>query len=355
MTAIFDGHNDALLRLWRAGDDAGASFITGGASGGATGDSGGQIDLPRARVGGMVGGLFAMFTPPPAPSSSGGSIFNTEPVGFDAAHDATQAMLAIAEAMAQNHPDAIRICHDVGAIRRAVEAGALAMMLHIEGAETIKADLRNFDEIYARGVRSLGVVWSRDNAFACGVPFRFPSSPDIGGGLTGAGRDLVRACNAKGVMIDLSHINEAGFWDIAKLTSAPLVATHSNVHALCASSRNLTDRQLDAIAESGGLVGVNFAVGFLREDGRRDPSAGTDPNTPLEILVRHIDYLLARLGENGVALGSDFDGAEMAAGFDSAAHLPKLVTALRGHGYDDALIAKICADNWLAMLEKTLG
>ena len=343
MTAIFDGHNDALLRLWRAGDDAGASFIAGGA----TGDSGGQIDLPRARVGGMVGGLFAMFTPPPA--LVGGSIFNTASVGFDAAHHATQAMLAIAEAMAQNHPDKIRICHDTAAIRAAVEAGALAMMLHIEGAETIKADLRNFDEIYARGVRSLGVVWSRDNAFACGVPFRFPSSPDIGGGLTGAGRDLVRACNAKGVMIDLSHINEAGFWDIAKLSSAPLVATHSNVHALCASSRNLTDRQLDAIAESGGLVGVNFAVGFLREDGRRDA------NTPLEILVRHIDYLLERLGENGVALGSDFDGAEMAAGFDSAAHLPKLVTALRGHGYDDALIAKICADNWLGMLEKTLG
>ena len=347
MTAIFDGHNDALLRLWRAGDDAGASFIAGGASGGATGDSGGQIDLPRARAGGMVGGLFAMFTPPPA--LVGGSIFNTASVGFDAAHHATQAMLAIAEAMAKNHPDAIRICRDTAAIRASVEAGALAMMLHIEGAETIKADLRNFDEIYARGVRSLGVVWSRDNAFACGVPFRFPSSPDIGGGLTGAGRDLVRACNAKGVMIDLSHINEAGFWDIAKLTSAPLVATHSNVHALCASSRNLTDRQLDAIAESGGLVGVNFAVGFLRADGRRDA------NTPLEILVRHIDYLLARLGEGGVALGSDFDGAEMAAGFDSAAHLPKLVTALRGHGYDDALIAKICADNWLAMLEKTLG
>ena len=347
MTAIFDGHNDALLRLWRAGDDAGASFITGGATGGASGDSGGQIDLPRARAGGMVGGLFAMFTPPPA--LAGGSIFNTEPVGFDAAHGATEAMLAIAEAMAKNHPDAIRICHDTAAIRAAVDAGALAIMLHIEGAETIKADLRNFDEIYARGVRSLGPVWSRDNAFACGVPFRFPSSPDIGGGLTGAGRDLVRACNAKGVMIDLSHINEAGFWDIAKLTSAPLVATHSNVHALCASSRNLTDRQLDAIAESEGLVGVNFAVGFLREDGKRDA------NTPLEILVRHIDYLLARLGENGVALGSDFDGAEMAAGFDSAAHLPKLVTALRGHGYDDALIAKICADNWLGMLEKTLG
>ena len=255
-------------------------------------------------------------------------------------------MLAIAEAMAQNHPEQIRICRDTGAIRAAVEAGALAMMLHIEGAEAVKADLSNFDALYARGVRSLGLVWSRDNAFACGVPFRFPSSPDIGGGLTGAGRDLVRACNDKRVMIDLAHINEAGFWDIAALSTAPLVATHSNAHALCASSRNLTDRQLDAIAESGGLVGVNFAVGFLREDGKRDA------NTPLEILVRHIDYLLARLGADGVALGSDFDGAAMAAGFDSAAHLPKLVTALRAYGYDDALIARICADNWLTTLQK---
>ena len=345
MTAIFDGHNDALLRLWRAGDDAGASFIAGGATGG----TGGQIDLPRARAGGMVGGLFAMFTPPPPSSSGGGSIFNTKPIAFAAAHDATESMLAIAEAMAQNHPEQIRICRDTAAIRAAVEAGALAMMLHIEGAEAVKADLSNFDALYARGVRSLGLVWSRDNAFACGVPFRFPSSPDIGGGLTGAGRDLVRACNDKRVMIDLSHINEAGFWDIAKLSTAPLVATHSNAHALCASSRNLTDRQLDAIAESGGLVGVNFAVGFLRADGKRDP------DTPLEILVRHIDYLLARLGADGVALGSDFDGAAMAAGFDSAAHLPKLVTALRAHGYDDALIARICADNWLATLQKIVG
>lgn len=342
MTAIFDGHNDALLRLWRAGDDAGASFIAGGA--------GGQIDLPRARAGGMVGGLFAMFTPP---SSAGGSIFNTEAVGFDEAHRATAAMLAIAETMAQNHPDEVRICRDTNAIRACVEVGAgakpLAVMLHIEGAEAVKSDLSNFDELYARGVRSLGPVWSRDNAFACGVPFRFPSSPDIGGGLTEAGRELVRACNAKGVMLDLSHINEAGFWDIAELSTAPLVATHSNAHTLCASSRNLTDRQLDAIRESGGLVGVNFAVGFLREDGRRDA------DTPLAVLVRHIDYLLERLGEGGVALGSDFDGADMAAGFDSAAHLPKLVTALRGHGYDDALIARICADNWLAMLERVVG
>ena len=106
-------------------------------------------------------------------------------------------------------------------------------------------------------------------------------------------------------MIDLSHLNEQGFWDVAKLSDAPLVATHSNAHALCASSRNLTDKQLDAIKESDGMVGLNFAVGFLREDG------DNDADTPIEVMVQHIDYLAERVGIDRVGFGSDFDGAKI--------------------------------------------
>src|SRR2546422_877769 len=103
-------------------------------------------------------------------------------------------------------------------------------------------------------------------------------------------------------MLDLSHLNEQGFWDVAKLSNAPLVATHSNAHALCPSTRNLTDRQLDAIKESDGMVGLNFSVHDLREDG------SNDPNTPLDILVHQLDYLVKRLGIDCVGLGTDFDG-----------------------------------------------
>jgi membrane dipeptidase len=155
------------------------------------------------------------------------------------------------------------------------------------------------------GLRSLGIVWSRPNIFGYGVPFKFPDSPDTGPGLTEAGRRLVQICNRLGILIDLSHLNEKGFWDVAGLSGAPLVATHSGVHALCASTRNLTDKQLDAIKESGGLVGVNFHVGFLRADGQ------SNADTPLTEIVRHLNYMVDRMGIDHVALGSDFDGALM--------------------------------------------
>jgi membrane dipeptidase len=127
------------------------------------------------------------------------------------------------------------------------------------------------------------------------------------------------------------------------------VATHSNLHAICQSSRNLTDRQLDAIRDSDGLVGVNFATSFLRPDGQmRD-------DTELEVVVAHIGGLIERLGETRVGLGSDYDGAVVPRAINPAANLQSLIEALRGRGYDDALLRKIASENWLRVLERTIG
>jgi membrane dipeptidase len=138
-----------------------------------------------------------------------------------------------------------------------------------------------------------------------------------------------------------------GFWDAAKLSKAPLVATHSNAYAICPSSRNLSDDQLKAIRDSGGMVGLNFASGFLREDGR------WSTDTPLEIMVRHLDHLLKVAGENCVALGSDFDGARIPDGIKDAAGLPNLIETLRERQYGERLIARIAHENWLNVLERT--
>src|SRR5688572_28922275 len=127
----------------------------------------------------------------------------------------------------------LEVVRDVAVLRRCVEQGVLAVIFHIEGAEAIDPGLDALEVIHQAGLRSLGPVWSRPNAFGHGVPFKFPSSPDTGPGLTDAGKALVRACNQLGVLIDLSHLTEQGFWDVAKLSAAPLVATHSNAHALC--------------------------------------------------------------------------------------------------------------------------
>jgi membrane dipeptidase len=160
---------------------------------------------------------------------------------------------------------------------------------------------------------------------------------------------LVRECNRLGIMIDLSHLNEAGFWDVAAISDAPLVATHSNVHAICAATRNLTERQLDAIRDTEGIVGLNFNCGFLHPEGNR----GSDLD--LGVMVDHLDVLIDRLGDDKVGLGSDFDGATMPEGIRDVSLLPNLIEAMRARGYDDATIRQIAYGNWLRVMEQTWG
>jgi membrane dipeptidase len=201
--------------------------------------------------------------------------------------------------------------------------------------------------LYEAGLRSVGIVWSRPNAFGHGVPFRFPSSPDTGLGLTDAGKALVRECNSLGIMLDLAHLNERGFWDVASLTDAPLVVTHTAAHALCPSTRNITDRQIDAVGESDGMIGVNFNVRDLRADGR------PEPDTPIEEIARHVDYIAGRIGIDRVGLGSDFDGATVSSRIADVAGLRKVVAALQEHGYDDAALREITHENWVRVLRAT--
>ena len=179
------------------------------------------------------------------------------------------------------------------------------------------------------------------------MPFGFPLSPDTGPGLTALGRQLVKDCNRRGILVDLSHLNEKGFWDVAEISEAPLVATHSNAHAVSASARNLTDRQLDAVRESGGIVGVNFSVGFTRADGAKDAT------TPLESVATMFDYLCERMGVEHVAFGSDFDGTTIPDELGDVAGLPRLVDALRAKGFGEKELAKLGTENWLRVLEAT--
>jgi membrane dipeptidase len=342
---IFDGHNDVLLRLWlKKSDRAAHDFVDG--------DGLGHLDLPRMRSAGFAGGFFAIFSPSQARYQHDDDDLNPP----YAAVLAQQAAMASAISMLDLRDDIvdlakgkIALCAKARDVRRAIAAGQMAWITHIEGAEAIAPDLSNLDQLHARGLRSLGPVWSRTNAFGEGVPFRFPSSPDTGGGLSEAGRSLVRACNDKRILVDLSHLNEKGFWDVARLSTAPLVATHSNAHALSASSRNLTNEQLLCIRDSRGMVGLNFATGFLRADGRWDSL--TEP----DVMVRHLEHLVRHAGENGVGLGSDFDGARIPAFIGDVMGVQHLVQAMDQAGFGAELIEKICWKNWLRVLEETWG
>lgn len=348
-TPVFDGHNDLLLRLWQADPEMRDRLWL-------EGDGRGHLDLPRMRAGGFAGGLFAIYVPSPAGVDLDALMAQPsydlplpDPIPASAAAAPAFEMAALLHRLVRVSGGAMRLCRTAGEIRASLDAGAVAAVMHMEGAEAIGADLDALYLLHAAGLRSLGPVWSRPTIFGHGVPFRFPSGPDTGPGLTPSGRDLVRACEALRMVVDLSHLNEAGFDDVAALTTGPLVATHSNAHAVCPSSRNLTDRQLDVIRERDGMVGLNFATCFLRPDGQSGTDIGWEP------VLRHLDHLIGRLGEERVGFGSDFDGAAMPAGIGDVAGLPALLAALRAHGYDEALIARLGHGNWLALLERVWG
>lgn len=348
MIPVFDGHNDFLQRMVAAGSQRDRLWLQG--------DGTGHMDLPRLRAGGMVGGFFAIWTPSPeTEEDSLSAVLKANPPFALPLPDEVGAAEALPHALAQagalmamERSGALTICKSAAQIRETIAAGRIAAILHIEGAEPI-ADLDMLHVWHAMGLRSLGPVWSRPTAYGHGVPFAFPASPDTGPGLTPLGKDLVAECNRLRIMLDLSHLNEKGVDDVAALSDAPLVASHSCAHAVAPSSRNLTDRQLRVIAESKGLVGLNYAVGFLHPEGRRDPMHG------FEIMLRHLDHLLALLGEDGVALGSDFDGAQMPEDLADAGMLQNLTDAMLAHGYGQELSEKIAWRNWIGVLERTWG
>ena len=347
---VFDGHNDTLLNLHLPDRGEGRSFFERSDLG--------HIDLIRAREGGFGGGFFACYTPNPEDDGwneesaltvieNGYEVSGAPPLDPEYAQDFTEGLVKDLYLLERESDGALRIVRTADELETCLRENVIAAILHFEGAENLGSDPGALESYFEAGLRSLGIVWSRPNAYAEGVPFKFPSSPDTGPGLAESGRQLVRECNRLGILVDLSHINEKGFWEVAEISNAPLVATHSNAHALCPASRNLTDRQLDAIRDSDGMVGVNFAVGFLREDG------GESEDTPLETILRHVDYLVERVGVDRVGFGSDFDGAKVPEGIGDVSGLPDLLAVLHAAGYDDASLRKLAHDNWVRVLRST--
>jgi membrane dipeptidase len=360
MIPIVDGHNDALLRAWRNGESLRDRSEDG------------HLDLVRMREGGIAAGFFAIFVPEddiaPEPRASvvetedGWEVPFPEPLEAGRGASIAQEIAAIAE----RDLDLVRTVADLerciaggepgpeapqsntpgarSGIMPSTRISAPGAILHLEGAEPLDPSLRDLDAWVERGVRSVGIVWSRPNAFGQGVPFRFPGAANEGPGLTDAGRELVRACNERGVLVDLAHLNERGFFDVAALSEAPLVVTHAGAHAIAPQPRNLTDEQLDAIGDSGGLVGVFFDVVMTRNDG------DLVYDTPLDVIAEHIDYVAERIGIEHVALGSDFDGCHPPAAVGDASKTQELLGVL---GWNDDELAKLAHGNWVRVLRAT--
>lgn len=346
---VFDGHNDSVQLLPPTDQSNAAPFLEGKSSG--------HVDLPRARKGNFSGGLFALFVEPdPETATEHDRLTVTEsgyhvstPPAIRPAHAqrVTDELLERLTHLVSSSNGQVRIVESVEEIRAGLREEVMSIVIHFEGAAAIDPSLGNLEQYYETGLRSLGLVWSRPNAFGTGVPFQYPASPDTGPGLTDAGRELVRDCNDLGIVVDFAHINEQGFWDAASVTTDPVVVSHAGVHSICPSTRNLSDEQLTAIGDSDGIVGVTFDVSNIRPDGN------LDAETDLGVLVDHIEYIIDHVGIDNVGFGSDFDGATIPNEITDVAGLPRLIERLSRRGYTESETRKITMENWLRVLDET--
>ncbi len=345
----FDGHNDVLLKLFYSkSKDPTEDFFNG--------NNYCHIDYKKVKISNFIGGFFAIFVPDKEPQFNFFSRMESESYDFplpdeipyEKAINATEKMIDILNKIIKNSGGEIVLCKNGKELIDAYDENKIAIILHIEGAEAIDKDFRSLEKLYELGLRSIGLVWSRSNIFATGVPFSFPKTPDIGPGLTSIGKELVKICDNKNILIDLSHLNEKGFWDVADLSTKPLIATHSNSHELSNHSRNLTNDQLKAIKESNGIVGINFATAFLRSDGRMIP------DTSIDLILQHADHLINKLGEDGVSIGSDFDGAVVPEEIKDLSGINFLKKRMHESNFGKDVIEKIFYKNWINFLKKNL-
>lgn len=240
------------------------------------------------------------------------------------------------DAQLKRHPDAACLCCDTRSMDE--NPAPCSVVLAVEGGAAIGGTLQGLRHLYDRGVRMLTLTWNGSNELADGV-----LTPH-GGGLTRFGQKALRECERLGITVDVSHLNERGFWDVAVLSQRPFVATHSNAKAVCPHPRNLSDDQFCVLRDLGGLVGLNLYPLFL--NGTADAS--------FEDVERHLVHFLELGGEKVVAVGTDFDGADLSPNLAGIQFLRPLRDYLSGKGYPKRLLDDIFYKNAYDFFTKAL-
>lgn len=287
----------------------------------------GHIDLPRLREGGITAQVFACYVPVHEYHRSA----IRHAVGrLDALHRALEA-----------YPDELLLASGAADIRRTKAEGKIAGILGLEGAEPLAGSLALLRSFYKLGVRVLGLTWNYRNEVADGVM----EGPEAGG-LTPFGREVIAECNRLGILVDVSHLAPRGLEDVLAVSRQPIIASHSNARSLCDHVRNLTNAQIAAIVQGGGLIGVTFVNAFLRT-----PAA----EATIDDVLDQIDYLLRVAGPNHVMIGSDFDGATMPRGIKDAADYPKLTAGMLARGHDEETVRKVLGLNFLRVFGQVTG
>ena len=311
---IVDAHTDALLHALRGRDLLART-------------SQGHVDLPRLLEAGVTLQVFALW----APREAG-------PAGYlaHALRQVASFWQAVDRSSGRLRP--IRSRQELDGL--VPGAGVVGGLLSIEGGEILQGSLEMVEIFHRLGVRALGLTWNHRNELADGC-----LDPEAGGGLTRFGREVVRACEARGWVLDVSHLSERGFWDLMETAQGPVIASHSNAHAVHPHPRNLRDEQLVALAQKGGVVGLNFYPGFLTHEAR-----GT-----LQDLVRHAIHIAQVIGPEHLGLGSDFDGiSQTPEDLPDVTALPRLTAALLEAGFSEEETRGILGGNFRRLFQSVL-
>lgn len=234
-------------------------------------------------------------------------------------------------------------------------AGKISALLAVEDGGVVDGSLENLRNLYMLGVRMITLTWNYKNCIGHPniklIEGKKPDfyTPDAKNGLTGFGIDFVREMERSGMIIDVSHLSDAGFYDVFGHTEKPFVASHSNAREICGNVRNLTDDMIKKIARRGGVIGINFFPGFLTGGEYADDSGAL-----LDAVVRHIRHIANVGGYECVGLGSDFDGMPGNSAMPDASHMPKLFDVLQKSGFTQGQIEAIYYKNVLRVLKEVL-
>src|SRR5579859_3331012 len=328
----------------------------------------GSIDIPRMKEGGVGAIFFSIWIP-------------SKITGPDAVKHALDQIDAVRE-QARKHPKEIALATTAAEVREARKNGKIAALMGVEGGHMIASDLGVLRAYAALGVRYMTLTHSGNDEWA-------DSSTDtsVHGGLSDFGKDVIREMNRLGVMVDISHVSDKTFYDALVVSKAPLIASHSSCRAICDAPRNMTDQMIKDLAARGGVIQINYHVGFLSQEFRNaekaDPEIdkaiaaevqrrcgdkegcqliegdritreyvekGKLPRVDWTKIIEHIDHAVKIGGVEHVGLGSDFDGANMPYGMEDASKLPNITEALLRKGYSEDDVRKILGENTLRVM-----
>ncbi len=357
---VVDTHDDTTQRLLDPKFDFGTRHADG------------SVDIPRMKEGGFNTIFFSIFV--------SGKI-----TGPEAVERATKQINAVRETV-KKHSNEMVLATTADQIRAAKKQGKIAALMGVEGGHMINSDLGVLRNFAASGVRYMTLTHYLNVEWA-------DSSTDKAAhdGLTGFGKDVVREMNKLGMIVDISHVSDKTFYDVLATSKAPVFASHSSCRAICNHPRNMTDQMIKDLAAHGGVIQINYHVGFLSQEFRdaetKDPSinesiskevkkrcpdendeacqliegdkitreyvaAGKLPKVEWTKIIEHIDHAVKLVGADHVGLGSDFDGANMPYGMEDATLLPKITEALLAKGYSESDVRKILGENTLRVMSE---